>query len=170
MAAPDPAPKVTVIEINDETEDKSDKTKKQGPKNTPRDHWHPPRAVKYDGKLCWEFKCKHCTTSYTFPCTIGRDDMFKDELPQLPLGNLATYLKKHGGPTIPIPGNVRLGVTQHVSAASAKIIEDYICQGKLHPAVNPTQKGFLTVFSAWILEDDLPFTTDETSGIHWLFE
>ncbi|KAJ7107579.1 hypothetical protein C8R44DRAFT_744751 [Mycena epipterygia] len=28
-----------------------DKTKKRGPKNTSRDHWHPPRAVKYDGQF-----------------------------------------------------------------------------------------------------------------------
>ncbi|KAF8142376.1 hypothetical protein K438DRAFT_1450176, partial [Mycena galopus ATCC 62051] len=31
-------------------------------------------------------------------------------------------------------------------------------------------KGFLTIFSAWLLEDDLPFTTGETPGIQRLFK
>ncbi|KAJ6611141.1 hypothetical protein B0H10DRAFT_1656023, partial [Mycena sp. CBHHK59/15] len=31
-------------------------------------------------------------------------------------------------------------------------------------------RGFLKVFSAWILEDDLPFTTGETVGIRRLFK
>jgi hypothetical protein len=48
-------------------------------------------------------------------------------------------------------------------------MEEFLAEGKLNPAVNPTQKGFLKVFSAWILEDDLPFTTGETGGIHRLF-
>jgi hypothetical protein len=48
-------------------------------------------------------------------------------------------------------------------------MEEFLAEGKLNPVVNPTQKGFLKVFSAWILEDDLPFTTGETGGIHRLF-
>jgi hypothetical protein len=46
----------------------------------------------------------------------------------------------------------------------------YIEEGKLNPAHHPTKKGFLRHFAAWILEDDLPFTTGETPGIRRLFQ
>ncbi|KAJ7339903.1 hypothetical protein DFH08DRAFT_625927, partial [Mycena albidolilacea] len=95
---------------------------------------------------------------------------FDDEPHQPPIGNLATHIKTHGGPSIPIPGATPLGNTRGISAASVKIMADYLREGELNPAHNPTQKGFLTVFSAWILEDDLPFTSGETEGIHRLFK
>ncbi|THU83759.1 hypothetical protein K435DRAFT_615533, partial [Dendrothele bispora CBS 962.96] len=31
-------------------------------------------------------------------------------------------------------------------------------------------KGFLQVFTAWILEDDLPFTTGESTGLQRVFD
>ncbi|KAJ7879782.1 hypothetical protein B0H14DRAFT_3434881 [Mycena olivaceomarginata] len=95
---------------------------------------------------------------------------FDDEPKQPPLGNLATHLKTHGGPSISIPGATRLGDIRGVSAASAKIMADFLREGQLNPAVNPTQKGFAKVIAAWILEDDLPFTTGETGGIRRLFK
>lgn len=56
-----------------------------------------------------------------------------------------------------------------VTLASAKIMEEFLKEGQLHPAQVPTQKGFLQIFAAWIIEDDLPFTTGETPGIKRLF-
>ena len=49
--------------------------------------------------------------------------------------------------------------------ASAKLMEKYLEEGKLNPKVEPTQRGFLQVFAAWIIEDDLPFTTGESPGL-----
>lgn len=48
-------------------------------------------------------------------------------------------------------------------------MDDFLREGQLNPAIKPTQKGFYKVFAAWVLEDDLPFTTGETGGIHRLF-
>ncbi|KDQ50288.1 hypothetical protein JAAARDRAFT_51385 [Jaapia argillacea MUCL 33604] len=50
---------------------------------------------------------------------------------------------------------------QH-SVASVKIMEDFLWEGELNLAHVPTQKGFLKVFAARIIEDDLLFTTGES--------
>lgn len=47
---------------------------------------------------------------------------------------------------------------------------DFIEKGRLNPSIEPTRKGFLKVFSAWLLEDDLPWTTGESPGLARLFE
>ncbi len=49
-------------------------------------------------------------------------------------------------------------------------MEDFLKEDTLNPALEPTQKGFYSVFALWILEDDLPFMTGETSGIKRLFK
>lgn len=59
---------------------------------------------------------------------------------------------------------------REISAASAKIMENYLREGKLNPALNPTHIGFNGVFAAWIIEDDLAFTTGESPGIQRLFD
>jgi hypothetical protein len=46
---------------------------------------------------------------------------------------------------------------------------DFLVDGKLNPAINSSQKNFYKIFAAWIIEDDLPFTTGETPGIQRLF-
>lgn len=53
--------------------------------------------------------------------------------------------------------------------AGAKLMEKYLEEGKLHPKREPTQRGFLQVFAAWLVEDDLPFTTGESPGLRRLF-
>ncbi|KAJ7746161.1 hypothetical protein DFH07DRAFT_748536, partial [Mycena maculata] len=144
---------------------------KRGPKNASRDHFHPPIPVKHGGKKRWEFKCKHCTTSLTVERTITKDQSYDDEpAPQPSLCNLATHLKKHGGPNIPVPGAAVPGETRGISAASARIMDEFLRDGQLNPAKVRTQRGFLKVFTAWLVEDDLPFTTGETGGIQRLFE
>ncbi|TFY58846.1 hypothetical protein EVJ58_g6152 [Rhodofomes roseus] len=48
--------------------------------------------------------------------------------------------------------------------------DGYLKEGKLNPKVEPTQCGFLQVFAAWIIEDDLPFTTGESPGLARVFQ
>ncbi|KAJ7021826.1 hypothetical protein C8F04DRAFT_972208, partial [Mycena alexandri] len=140
-----------------------------GPANTSRDHFHPPAAVSGNQGSRWEFRCRHCAASLTVKRTVSKKAAFEDEKPQPAIGNLATHVRKHGDPeTLEIPGSAP-GLTRGMSAASAKIMEDFLRDGKLNPASNPTQAGFNKVFAAWIIEDDLPFTTGETGGIHRLF-
>ncbi|KAJ7189247.1 hypothetical protein C8R46DRAFT_36579 [Mycena filopes] len=134
------APKVTVIEIDDSDDEEVSTRGKRGPKNTSRDHFHDPIAVKYNGEPRWEFKCRHCTKSSTFPRTVGRDKTFKQEPTQPNIGNLATHLKTHGGPTIPIPGATPVGETRGISAVSAKIMADYLAEGKLNPAITDAER------------------------------
>jgi hypothetical protein len=64
---------------------------------------------------------------------------------------------------------VRPGETRGISASSAKIMADFLVDGKLNPAINSTQRNFYKIFAAWIIEDDLAFTTGETPGIERLF-
>jgi hypothetical protein len=52
--------------------------------------------------------------------------------------------------------------------ASAKIMENILLKGKLNPKIESTQKGFLKVFAAWLLED-LPFTMGKAPGLKRLF-
>ncbi len=102
---------------------------------------------------------------------MNHESAFEDEPTQPPLGNLATHLKKkHASldPTVPSSETVK-GELHGISAASGKIMEDFLKNGALNPALERTQKGFYSVFASWILEDDLPFTTGETPGIKRLF-
>ncbi|KAF7349507.1 Dimer-Tnp-hAT domain-containing protein [Mycena sanguinolenta] len=163
-----PPPNVDVIEVDDESEDEVGATGKRGPKTETRDHFHPPVAVKLKGEKRWAFKCRHCKTTLTFSRSVGKNQLFGDEKPAPPLGNLATHItSKHDG--VPVPSDVQPGEIRGVSATSAKIMADFLLEGKLNPAINSTQKNFLKVFAAWIIEDDLPFTTGETPGIQRLF-
>jgi hypothetical protein len=107
----------------------------------------------------------------TFKRTLDKEAAFEDEPTQPPLGNLATHLKtKHAGMDLKaLPPATVKGELRGVSAASAKIMENFLKDGELNPALERTQKGFYSVFASWILEDDLPFTTGETTGIKRLF-
>jgi hypothetical protein len=104
----------------------------------------------------------------TFKRKVGKKQLFGDEQPAPNLGNLSTHCRqRHDG--IPVPSDVQPGETRDISASSAKIMADFLVEGKLNPAINSTQKNFLKVVAAWIIEDDLPFTTGETPGIKRLF-
>lgn len=94
--------------------------------------------------------------------------LFGDQKPAPPLGNLATHIRTdHKGE--PAPSHVHPGEIRGVGAASSKIMEDFIIDGHLNPIINSTQSNFLKIFAAWIVEDDLAFTTGETEGINRLF-
>ncbi|KAF7363114.1 Dimer-Tnp-hAT domain-containing protein [Mycena venus] len=165
--SPSAPPIVTVVEIDSDSDDEHSETKR-GPSNTSRNHFHPPAAAKAKGEKRWEFQCRHCKTSYTFRRTLEKNADFEDEKPQPNLGNLATHVRTKHGNDIEIPSS-EPGFMREISEASAKIMENYLREGKLNPALNPTQIGFNRVFTAWIIEDDLAFTTGESPGIQRLF-
>ena len=43
--------------------------------------------------------------------------------------------------------------------ASVKVMEKYVQEGRLNPRVEPMQSGFSRLFAAWLIEQDLSFTT-----------
>ena len=49
-------------------------------------------------------------------------------------------------------------------------MQGFLEAGKLNPQKNPTQRGFLHLFAAWLIEDDLPFTTGESLALKRLHE
>lgn len=105
-------------------------------------------------------------SSLTFPCTVKAGNTFEDEPTQPSLSNLVTHARKvHSN--MDAPSNAP-GVTHKISAASAKIMGDFLKAGILNPELTHTQAGFYKVFSAWILEDDLAFSMGETVRIHCL--
>ncbi|KAF7371616.1 Eukaryotic translation initiation factor 3 [Mycena venus] len=158
-----PPPKVDVIEIDDESDDEVRSGGKRGPKSQTRDHFEPPVAITHNGEKQWSFR------TVIFKRTVAKNQLFGDEKPAPALDNFPThYRQRHEG--VPVPPDVQLGEIRGVlSASSAKIMADFLVEGKLNPAINSTQKNFLKVAAAWIIEDDLPFTTGETPGIRRLF-
>jgi hypothetical protein len=54
--------------------------------------------------------------------------------------------------------------------ASRKIMDDFLKEGKLNPAIEPTQDGFNRIVSAWIIEDHHAWTTAESPGIRRVFD
>ena len=63
----------------------------------------------------------------------------------------------------------RAGMTWNLKA-SHDIMEAYLKEGELNLAIIPTQAGFLHLFSAWILDESLPWTMGEAPGLHLLFK
>ncbi|KAJ7898191.1 hypothetical protein B0H14DRAFT_240027, partial [Mycena olivaceomarginata] len=165
-----PPPTIEVIDVDVESEDENLRTGgKRGPKSESRDHYWPPVATtKTGGNKRWSFTCRHCKIAVTFKRTVGKTQLFGDQNPAPNLGNLSTHLKQHHD-GVPVPSDVRPGETRGMSASSAKIMADFLVDGKLNPAINSTQGNFYKIFAAWIIEDDLAFTTGETPGIERLF-
>ncbi|KAK7001674.1 hypothetical protein R3P38DRAFT_3368049 [Favolaschia claudopus] len=163
-----PPPQVDVIEV-DESEDEARPSGKRGPTTDTRLHYSSPTAITLNGEKRWAFNCLHkdCQKVVTFKRTVAKNQLFTDERPAPNVGNLATHLKRH--PDEPVPSKSEPGVFHNVSAGSAKIMAEYLAEGKLNPAINSTQKNFYKIMSAWIIEDDLPFTTGQTPGIQRLF-
>ncbi|KAJ7019085.1 hypothetical protein C8F04DRAFT_976168, partial [Mycena alexandri] len=157
-------------EIDDESEEETPREGgKRGPKTQTRAHFRLPIATKEKGEKRWVFQCRHagCKTRLGFRRTVGSDKMFADESPAPKLGNLATHVKQfHFG--VPPPADAP-GQTRNPSASAARLMGDWLEEGKLNPIINTTQSNFLKVFAAWIIEDDLAFTTGETDGIQRLF-
>lgn len=53
---------------------------------------------------------------------------------------------------------------------SCEIMDAYLKEGELNPQIVATKSGFLRIFSAWILDEDLPWTTGEAPTLQMLFK
>ena len=110
----------------------------------------------------------------------GSNPRFEDESPQPVLGNLSTHTRdKHPNemttaktsdnkPDIPEDGQTP--PPRGHTLGSARVMERFVHNGVLNPALVPTQAGFQRVFAAWILDDDLPFTQGESWSLGNLFK
>ncbi|KAG2757098.1 hypothetical protein P692DRAFT_20764764, partial [Suillus brevipes Sb2] len=146
---------------------------KRGPQGRTRIHWHTPSITVEPGTKSkrWLFKCRYCDATRSVPRTASCKD-FDDEKPQPRLGNLSTHTHHaHADKWETLPDNSNIDstvITQKGSAAvSAKIMDAYLANGT--KPMFPTKEGFLRHFVAWVIEDDLPWTTGETPGIIRLF-
>ena len=60
---------------------------------------------------------------------------------------------------------------EHInSKESVRMMEAYLKEGELNPEVVTTYKGFLRIFSAWIFDESLPWTTGEAPTLQMLFK
>ncbi|KAG8959520.1 hypothetical protein FRC00_001502 [Tulasnella sp. 408] len=129
----------------------------RGPENKTLQHWHEPKPTLDQSQkepYCWEFGCRYCSARPV-------------------LGNLATHTKRHEAKIAAAPSNEPPTTHQSThgsTAASAKLMEGYLKQGKLNPRIVPTQSGFLKMFATWLLEDDLAWTTGKSPGLIRLFK
>ncbi|KAK7007198.1 eukaryotic translation initiation factor 3 [Favolaschia claudopus] len=120
------APAVEVIDVSSD-DDQPTQGVKRGPKTNTREHYHPPIPVTHNGSRRWEFRCKPCPKTVTFPRTVDRAKSFEDEPKQPNLGNLATHLNRDDhGRDMPIPGAPEPGPVCGVTAASAKLMEEFL--------------------------------------------
>ena len=111
------------------------------------------------------YTCRRRSFSRNPKCTN-----FEDEKPRPFLGNLTSHTSlKH-----PVASERDNGACQNLitepkdhgfTAASVKLMEEYLAEGKLNPCIERTQTAFLKFFTSWILEDDLAFTTGESPGL-----
>ena len=113
---------------------------------------------------------------YSFKRTVLTTQKWSDE-PHLPFtGNLTNHIRiKHpekcsnpaGSDDNNDDGNAF--PDNGFGPGSSKLLEDFARRGFLNPAREATQDGFYQLFAAWLLDDDLPWTTGETPSIHRLF-
>ncbi|KAG6839503.1 hypothetical protein C0991_002005 [Blastosporella zonata] len=148
---------------------------RRGPANESMAYFHEPvQILDASGKTRWEFKYRHCKTVRTFPRTVGGKNMTFDDEPVLPkLNNLASHAsecKRKCSNHSDEEDKVAKSTFQTNLKASAEMMEAYLCKGELNPARVPTQKGFLWIFSAWILDESLSWTTGEAPTLRMLFK
>ena len=97
---------------------------------------------------------------------------FNDE-PKLPkLNNLATHVTEcKGRKNEPDTTGIDSKDTSLLNLKkSAELMSAYLKEGELNPAQVATQKGFLHLFTAWILNESLPWTTGEAPALQLLFK
>ena len=113
--------------------------------------------------------------------TVASNKMFDDEPLKPSLSNLATHVKEHaeeiqerkekGKDIDKDEGNAApVGKDRGFNSKSCAMMKAFVAEGILHPAVKPTQEGFNTLFSAFLLCNDLPFTTGESEVLRDLFK
>jgi hypothetical protein len=106
----------------------------------------------------------------SFARTIDGADITFDKEPRLPkLHNLAGHVPECKG-SKDNENDAPLSEAQMNLKKSAEIMEAYLKDGELNPAVVATYKGFLRIFSAWIFDESLPWTTGEAPTLQMLFK
>jgi hypothetical protein len=103
----------------------------------------------------------------------GRDISFDDE-PTLPkLNNLATHSKVCLEKNAKLANSDDEAPDQDTKVAnlqrSIDMLSSYLKDGELNPAIIPDQSGFYRIFSAWVLDESLPWTTGEAKMLNKLF-
>ena len=115
-----------------------------------------------------------CLRIHTVERTV--ESKFEDEPRRPPMNNLAKHTgsrhaEKLNEPEANPGATLTSTPTTHgFNPRSAEIMEKWLAEGELNPLIEPTRKGFLRLFAAWILEEDLPFTTGEAPPLQQLFQ
>ncbi|KAH8993544.1 hypothetical protein EDB86DRAFT_2805510, partial [Lactarius hatsudake] len=142
----------------------------QGPENQTLQHWNEPRAiVDRRSGLRWSFKCHYCDQDTG---DLKKKLLFEDE-PQKPrLGNLATHTKEHEDfiEKVKAERAAAQGPSGKEGQLVARLMENFVENGILNLQVEPTQSGFNQLFAAWLIKEDLPFTTGEAGSVQQLFK
>ncbi|PPR07539.1 hypothetical protein CVT24_007136, partial [Panaeolus cyanescens] len=147
-------------------------TTRRGPPNQSMQHFHEPKAIVTPEGNRWQFDCKYCASVRTFPRTVSNKEGF-DKEKTLPPGfnNLAVHVKKckgiQSGKLAEIEAEREAFRLKHKE--SVAIMDRFLKEGQLNPAIAPSQSSFLRIFSAWIIEEDLPWTTGEAPMLEVLF-
>jgi hypothetical protein len=108
----------------------------------------------------------------TFPRTVDSKDVTFDSEPKIPkLNNLATHVVECKKKTDDSIANVGEELSDQTNLKrSAELMAAYLKEGELNPEIIPTQKGFLRLFAAWILDESLPWTAGEAPMLSMLFK
>jgi len=109
-------------------------------------------------------------STHSFPRTIdGVDIAFDMELKLPKLQNLAGHVMECKGTKDDKKKDELTSEEQINIKQSAEMMEVYLKEGKLNPEVVATYRGFLHIFSVWILDESLPWTTGEAPTLQMLF-
>ncbi|KAF8150422.1 hypothetical protein BJ912DRAFT_938213 [Pholiota molesta] len=147
---------------------------RRGPANQSLQHFYDPLAVVMkDGSKQWQFNCRHCKRQRVVRTVDGRDISFNDE-PTLPkLNNLAMHSKVCLEKNAKLANSDDEAPDQDTKVAnlqrSIDMLSSYLKDGELNPAIIPDQSGFYRIFSAWVLDESLPWMTGEVKMLNKLF-
>jgi hypothetical protein len=98
------------------------------------------------------------------------DGTFDMELKLLKLHNLAGHVAECKGAKDDKKKDELTSEEKINVKRSAEIMEAYLKEGELYPEVVATYKGFLRIFSAWIIDESLPWTAGEAPTLQMLFK
>ena len=104
--------------------------------------------------------------------TVSRKDISFDMEPKLlKMQNLAGHISDCKGiKEADEEKNQPTSKDQMNLTQSTEIMEAYLKEGELNPAIVMMYKGFLRIFLAWILDESLPWTTGEAPTLQMLFK
>ena len=162
----------------------------RGSGNASMQHFYEPTVmVDRSGQKHWEFWCCFCTwyvkpveklygnahikltnSMHSFPRTIDGTNINFDMEPKLPkLNNLAGHVLECKGAKDDNEKTEPSSTEQINLKQSAEMMEAYLKEGELNPEVVATYKGFLHIFSAWIIDESLPWTAGDALTLQMLF-